>query len=174
MIEFPPLTIEKYADEEGILEEEVTKKDIVQRLQKMHNIRVDETDVIFVSDALDANGGTAHYGPDEPPMELGLWRVKIKGLYEPIRYWVVPKPMVEMLEEEPQWIAPAGLTQEYAEKKNQEEKWKKENEKGFVPPDRLVQDKTSYIYVNGVWVRENEYIGDVYTPETNYGDLLGK
>lgn len=76
--------IERQADSEGLILEPITKFDIVKKFREEYNIVLYTEDITFLS-----NKGSNIYGEDEPPLELGLWLVKVNGLSECVKVWVV-------------------------------------------------------------------------------------
>lgn len=76
--------IERQADNKGLILEPITKFDIVKKFREEYNIELHTEDVTFLS-----NKSSNIYGEDEPPLELGLWLVKVNGLSEFVKFWVI-------------------------------------------------------------------------------------
>ena len=76
--------IERQADNEGLILEPITKFDIVRKFREEYNIQLHTEDVTFLS-----NKSSNIYGEDEPPLELGLWLVKVNGFSEFVKFWVI-------------------------------------------------------------------------------------
>lgn len=72
-------TIECFANDAGVLEKPVTVYDICQHLRTIYRLNAHYRSVI-ISDYQDQI------------TELGLYNIKVEGIAEPFKLWIVPKP----------------------------------------------------------------------------------